>query len=30
VSILFDLEKAYDTTWKYGILKKPLWYGVER
>ena len=21
VSILFDLEKAYDTTWKYGILK---------
>jgi hypothetical protein len=21
VSIIFDLEKAYDTTWKYGILK---------
>ena len=21
VSILFDLEKAYDTTWKYGILR---------
>ena len=21
VSIFFDLEKAYDTTWKYGILK---------
>ena len=21
VSVLFDLEKAYDTTWKYGILK---------
>ena len=21
VSILYDLEKAYDTTWKYGILK---------
>src|SRR5207248_11053975 len=20
VAILFDLEKAYDTTWKYGIL----------
>ena len=20
-SIFFDLEKAYDTTWKYGILK---------
>jgi hypothetical protein len=19
--IVFDLEKAYDTTWKYGILK---------
>jgi hypothetical protein len=23
VSIFFDLEKAYDTTWKYGIFKKP-------
>ena len=22
VSIFFDLEKAYDTTWKYGILKE--------
>ena len=22
VSILFDLEKAYDTTWKYGIMKE--------
>jgi hypothetical protein len=21
VSIFFELEKAYDTTWKYGILK---------
>ena len=21
VSIMFDLEKAYDTSWKYGILK---------
>jgi hypothetical protein len=21
VSIFFDLEKAYDSTWKYGILK---------
>ena len=21
VSFYFDLEKAYDTTWKYGILK---------
>ena len=21
VSVLFDLEKAYDTTWKYGILR---------
>ena len=21
MSIFFDLEKAYDTTWKYGILK---------
>ena len=21
VSIFFDLEKAYDTTWKYGTLK---------
>jgi hypothetical protein len=21
VSIFFDLEKAYDTSWKYGILK---------
>ena len=21
VAVLFDLEKAYDTTWKYGILK---------
>ena len=25
VSIFFDLEKAYNTTWKYGILKDPLW-----
>ena len=23
VSIFFDLEKAYDTTWKYSILKDP-------
>ena len=21
VSVFFDLEKAYDTTWKYGILR---------
>jgi len=21
VAIFFDLEKAYDTTWKYGIMK---------
>ena len=21
VSVFFDLEKAYDTTWRYGILK---------
>ena len=21
VSVFFDLEKAYDTTWKHGILK---------
>ena len=21
VSVFFDLEKAYDTTWKYGIVK---------
>ena len=21
VTIFFDLEKAYDTTWKYGIMK---------
>ena len=21
IAIFFDLEKAYDTTWKYGILK---------
>ena len=21
MSIFFDLEKAYDTTWKYGIMK---------
>ena len=21
VTIFFDLEKAYDTTWKYGIIK---------
>ena len=21
VSIFFDLEKAHDTTWKYGIMK---------
>ena len=22
VTVFFDLEKAYDTTWRYGILKK--------
>ena len=21
VAVFFDLEKAYDTTWKYGIMK---------
>ncbi len=21
ISVFFDLEKAYDTTWRYGILK---------
>ena len=21
VSVFFDLEKAYDTTWKYGIMR---------
>ena len=22
VAVFFDLEKAYDTTWRYGIMKK--------
>ena len=28
ISIFFDLEKAYDTTWKYGILKDLHDYGI--
>jgi ribonuclease HI len=27
-AVFFDLEKAYDTTWKYGILKNLKKYGV--
>ena len=30
VSIFFDLEKAYDTTWKYGILKDLHEAGITR
>jgi potassium voltage-gated channel Eag-related subfamily H protein 8 len=32
VSVFFDLEKAYDTTWKYGILKdlsKTVYFNTE-
>ncbi|HIP82064.1 MAG TPA: reverse transcriptase-like protein, partial [Desulfocapsa sulfexigens] len=29
VSIFFDLEKAYDTTWKYGILKDLHSFGLK-
>ena len=29
VSIFFDLEKAYDTTWKYGILKDLHYMGLK-
>ena len=25
VSIFFDIEKAYDTTWKYGMMKNMIW-----
>ena len=28
VSIFFDLEKAYDTTWKHGILKDLFEFGL--
>ena len=28
VSIFFDLEKAYDTTWRYGMLKDLYGYGL--
>ncbi|WP_316399482.1 reverse transcriptase domain-containing protein [Bradyrhizobium sp. 33ap4] len=28
VSIFFDLEKAYDTTWRYGILQDLYSYGI--
>lgn len=28
VSVFFDLEKAYDTTWRHGILQDLLAYGV--
>ena len=30
VSVFFDLEKDYDTTWKYGIMKDPFIYLEER
>ena len=26
VAVFFDLEKAYDTTWKYGIMRDCLLY----
>ena len=29
VAVLFDLEKAYDTTWKYGILRDLQEFGVK-
>ena len=28
VSVFFDLEKAYDTTWKYGIMKDLHGFGL--
>lgn len=28
VSVFFDLEKAYDTTWRYGILRDLYSYGI--
>ena len=28
VAVFFDLEKAYDTTWKYGILRDLHKFGV--
>ena len=30
VSIFFDLEKAYDTTWKHDILKDVFEFGLRR
>lgn len=30
VTIFFDLEKAYDTTWRYGILKAIHQSGLKR
>ena len=29
VAVFFDLEKAYDTTWKYGILRDLYEFGVK-
>ena len=29
VAVFFDLEKAYDTTWKYGILRDLQEFGVK-
>ena len=29
VSVFFDLEKAYDTTWKYGIMKDLFNFGLQ-
>ena len=29
VAVFFDLEKAYDTTWRYGILKDLLNFGMK-
>ncbi|MCZ6925167.1 MAG: hypothetical protein O7D30_07560 [Rickettsia endosymbiont of Ixodes persulcatus] len=28
VSVFFDLEKAYDTAWRYGILQDLHGYGI--
>lgn len=28
VSVFFDLEKAKDTTWRWGIIRDLYWYGV--
>ena len=30
VAVFFDLEKAYDTTWKYGIMKDLHTAGLSR